>query len=205
LIGFPTRYLPDRGQQVEPTLMSSRDGTVFQRWTEPLIPVTAPQDRDGNRSNYMAWGLVRLPGADKELSVYATEAYYTGPDSRLRRFTYRIDGFVSLHAPAAGGEVLTKPLQFSGQNLTLNFRTAPGGSVRVEMTDLDGRPLDGLQLDRCRPLQGDAIEQPVTWDGGGDLGRWAGQAVRLRLVLADADVYALRFAASSNLPAGARP
>src|SRR5262249_46209782 len=87
LLGFPTRFLPAR-QQTEPTFMSSRDGQAFLRWPEAIIPRTAPQDRDGNRSNYLAWGLVQLPGQEKDLSVYATEAYYTGPAGRLRRFRY---------------------------------------------------------------------------------------------------------------------
>ena len=59
--------------------MTSRDGVLFRRWSEELIPITAPKDRDGNRSNYMTWGLLQLPGNDRELSVYATEAYYAGP------------------------------------------------------------------------------------------------------------------------------
>lgn len=50
--------------------------------------------RFGNRSNYVAWGGLSLPGQDRELSVYGTEAYYVGPASRLRRFVYRTDGFV---------------------------------------------------------------------------------------------------------------
>ncbi|GIT30812.1 MAG: hypothetical protein Ct9H300mP1_28580 [Planctomycetaceae bacterium] len=29
----------------------------------------APKDRKGNRSNYMAWGLVPTPGNDREYSV----------------------------------------------------------------------------------------------------------------------------------------
>lgn len=100
LIGFPTRYLPEQGQRVEPTLMASRNGITFRRWLDPVIPETAPQDRGGNRSNYMAWGLVELPGRPNHYSVYATEAYYTGPDSRLRRFEYRKDGFVSVRGGA---------------------------------------------------------------------------------------------------------
>ena len=100
-IGHPTRYLPD-SQQVAPTLMVSRDGLNFRRWETPLIPITAPKDRDGNRSNYMTWGMLSLPGAEDEISMYATEAYYTGPDSRVRRFTHRVDGFVSLSAGSEG-------------------------------------------------------------------------------------------------------
>ena len=94
LLGFPTRFQP-KNEQVEPVLMTSRDGRHFRRWPEPLIPITAPEDRDGNRSNYMTWGLLELPGREGELSVYGTEAYYAGPGSRVRRFTFRTDGFVS--------------------------------------------------------------------------------------------------------------
>jgi len=193
LIGFPTRFHPERHDQVEPTFMSSRDGRTFHRWLEALIPVTAPENRDGNRSNYMAWGLVQLPGNDKEYSVYATEAYYTGPDSRLRRFTYRVDGFVSVHASAAGGQLLTKLLCFAGSQLTLNAATADAGRIRVEIQDAAGRPLAGFALADCRPFHGDALEHTVTWTGGADLGSMAGQPVQLRFELQDADLYSLQF------------
>ncbi len=192
LIGFPTRFLP-KTQQVEPTLMASRDGRTFRRWTEALIPVTAPEDRDGNRSNYMAWGLVQLPGNDREYSVYASEAYYTGPDSRLRRFTYRVDGFVSVRAPAEGGELLTKPLTFDGDKLAINFTTGDEGSVRVEIQGSDGQAIEGFALADGTELRGDAIDQPVTWKAGADVGKLAGKPVRLRFELKDADLYSFRF------------
>ena len=192
LIGFPTRFLP-KTQQVEPTLMSSRDGRTFHRWTEALIPLTAPENRDGNRSNYMAWGLVTLPGKEREYSVYATEAYYTGPDSRLRRFTYRVDGFVSVQAAARGGELTTKALTFAGAKLTVNFATREGGSVRIEIQDADGKAIEGLALADCRELRGDAIEEPAAWTAGGNLGALAGKPVRLRFALRDADLFSFRF------------
>ena len=125
--------------------MTSRDGVNFKRWPEPLIPITAPKDRDGNRSNYMTSGLLQLPGKPNELSVYATEAYYAGPGSRVRRFTFRTDGFVSLHAGADAGEMLTRPLRFAGKELTLNFATAKNGSLRMEIQDSDGKAIPGLR------------------------------------------------------------
>ena len=191
-LGFPTRFQPSH-EQVEPILMTSRDGLNFKRWAEPLIPITAPQDRDGNRSNYMTRGLLQLPGQDRELSVYATEAYYAGPGSRVRRFTFRTDGFVSLHAGANDAEVLTRALRFEGKELAINYATTDKGSLRVEIQDAAGRPIPGFALADCRALTGDSIEQAVTWEKGGDVSSLAGQVVRLRFVLHDADLYAMQF------------
>jgi hypothetical protein len=191
LIGFPARFLA-KTQQVEPQLMTSRDGLVFQRWQDPVIPMTAPKDRDTNRGNYMAWGMVQLPGNDNELSMYATEAYYGDVPGRLRRFTYRLDGFVSASASEKGGEVVTKPLQFKGEKLVVNFSTTEKGSVAVEVQDAAGRPLEGLSLKDSPPLTGDSAAQSVTWKGA-QLARLAGTPVRLRFVLRNADVFSFQF------------
>ena len=190
-LGFPTRFQPTH-QQVEPILMTSRDGLNFRRWPEPLIPITAPQDRDGNRSNYMTSGLLQLPGQDRELSVYATEAYYTGPGSRVRRFTFRTDGFASLHAGSDAGEMLTHPLRFHGNSLAVNFSTGAGGYVKIELQDAAGKPLPGYALSDCHPLLGDDIEQTVSWTGG-SVADLSSITVRLRFVMQEADLYSLKF------------
>jgi hypothetical protein len=191
-LGFPTRFQP-KNQQVEPVLMTSRDGVNFRRWPEPLIPIDAPQDRNGNRSNYMTSGLLQLPAEPGLLSVYATEAYYAGPGSRVRRFVFRTDGFVSLQAKTKPGEVLTKLIRFSGQSLQLNFQTAATGSLRVEVQSADGSPLPGLSLADCEELRGDDIAKVVTWKSGRTVGVAAGQPVRLRFQLQDADLFAMKF------------
>lgn len=188
-IGFPTRYQP-KTQQVEPVFMSSRDGLLFRRWSEELIPITAPKDRAGNRSNYMTWGLLDLPGNQREVSVYATEAYYTGPGSRVRRFTFRTDGFVSVHVRGEG-TLTTKPLTFAGQKLSLNL--ASKGPTRVELQDAGGKPLPGFALADCLPITDDSIDRVVRWKSGDNLGKLAGQTVRLRFVINDADLYSFRF------------
>lgn len=191
LIGFPTRFLPPTSQ-TEPTLMVSRDGLKFHRYTEAVIRPTDPEERDGNRSNYMAWGLVQLPN-DKEWSVYAKEAYYKGPGSRLRRFTYRQDGLVALTAGTDGGEAVTKPLEFAGSKLVLNYQTASGGSVRVELQDAAGKQVTGFTADNCTPLTGDALQGAVSWKGSDKLTSFAEKPVRVKLVLKDAEVFAMRF------------
>ena len=191
LLGFPTRYQP-ANSQVEPVLMTSRDGETFDRWDEALIPITAPEDRDGNRSNYMAWGLVQLPYSDRELSVYATEAYYEGPDSRIRRFTYRTDGFVSIQSPGPG-EALTKPLLFEGNRLRINYAAFDGGSVEVEIQNAEGVSIPGFTFADFEPLTGDEIARTLWWGENGDVGMLEGFPVRLHFRLNNADLYSLQF------------
>ncbi len=192
LLGFPTRYQPKRNSQVEPTLMASRDGLTFKRWLDPVIPITAPADRDGNRSNYMAWGMVQLPG-DDQLSVYGTEAYYTGSESRLRRFTYRPDGFVALTAEDGAGGLVTPTIKFAGKSLALNYQTEPQGWVRVQLEDAQGQAIEGFESTSCEPLAGDAIDGLVSWKSAAKLASLAGKPVRLRIELKNAKVYAFQF------------
>lgn len=191
LVGFPTRFQP-KTQQVEPILMTSRDGKKFRRWPDALIPITAPAEREGNRSNYMTWGLLELPGQAGELSVFATERYYAGPGSRVRRFTFRADGFVSVQAPAQG-LLVTRPLTFAGGTLSVNYACRAGGSLRAEVVRADGSSFPGLNAADCEPLSGDAIDQRVKWRG--DLRPLAGQTVRLRFLLDKADLFSLKFSA----------
>ncbi len=49
---------------------------------------------------------------------------------------------------------------------------------------------DCMISDKC---YGDEIDGEIRWEAGADLGNLAGQPVRLRFVLKDADVYAFQF------------
>lgn len=222
-LGFPTRYLdrgwsdsmkalPDAENRqsraranrrygtalTEGLLMSSRDGVTFHRWPEAFLR-PGPQ-RKGSWAygdSYIAWQAVEtratLPSAPSELSIYASEGYWTGAPCQLRRYTLRLDGFASVWAPMGGGELVTRPLVFDGNRLVLNFSTSAAGSIRVEVQDASGQPLDGFALADCPEVFGDAIERVVSWKGGSDLKSLAGRPIRLRFLLKDADLYSLRF------------
>jgi len=224
LIGFPSRYvdrgwtpatraLPSldlREQRAgtserygtavtDALFMTSRDGRTFHRWDEAFIrPGLRTQHNWAYGDNYVAWHVVETDSTDddspRELSLYATESYFTGDSSRLRRYAMRIDGFASIFAPLGGGEVTTKPLTFSGDRLTLNCSTSAGGSIRVAIEDPAGNPISGYALDDCDEIFGDALEYTVQWRGNTSTTPLAGQSVRLRFALKDADVFALRFA-----------
>lgn len=191
-IGFPTQV--KRRYESLPLFMSSRDGVNFNRWDEPVIPSSAPQDRQGNRSNFMAWGLLYLPGKPDEMSVYAQENNRAETPSRLRRFAYRLDGFVSITANESGGEILTKALLFAGKHLIINCKAQPGGSLQVEIQDENGSVLEGFSAEDCEPLTGDNVKAVVRWKGNSDLsGAPSQEAIRLRFILKNAELFSIQF------------
>ncbi len=191
-IGFPTQFIL-KGELTQPLFMSSRDGVAFDLWTDPVIPTTAPKDRDAERSNYMAWGVLHLPGKPDEISVYAKEAYRKYGPVRLRRFTYRLDGFVSISAGADGGEMVTKPLIFTGKELVVNYKVRSGGSLRMEIQDKNGKVLKDFRLEDSEPLTGDSTKAVAKWKGNSDLtGVLSDESVRIRFVLKDADIYSIK-------------
>ena len=79
-----------------------------------------------------------------------------------------------------------------GQGLEINYRTGAPGFVRVEIQDAAGKPIPGFTLDDCPEIIGDEIARMVAWKAGPDVSRLAGQPVRLRFVMKDADLYSIR-------------
>jgi hypothetical protein len=219
-LGFPTRYAdrgwtpaldalpelehrtqraklaPRYGSAITDGLfMSSRNGVAFKRWDEAFLR-PGPQELGHwiYGDQYQNWGIVEtksdLPGAPNELSMYAIEGCWRGTANQLRRYTVRMDGFVSLQAPLSGGEFISKPIIFSGNKLVINYSTSAAGSVQVEIQDANSKPLDGFHLDDCPEIFGDSIDRTVSWKTGNDLSKLAGRPVRLHMMLKDADLYA---------------
>ncbi|HQX51617.1 MAG TPA: hypothetical protein PLY87_14405 [Planctomycetaceae bacterium] len=135
----------------------------------------------------------RIDGLTNELSIYANEGHWTGNEGQLRRYTLRTDGFASVYAPVAGGEMQTKPLTFEGNELAVNFASSAGGFIQIIIHDIDDKPIDGFGIDNSVPLFGDTIQRTVRWKNGSDVSKLAGQPVRLRIVLYDAHLYSLTF------------
>jgi hypothetical protein len=132
-----------------------------------------------------------------ELWLYYTEANGAHPIapfdkavSQIRAATWRKDGFVSLEA--AGPAVLTtRPLTFDGRRLLLNIKCAKG--VRAALLDGDGRPLPGMDLKDCNPVEGNQVRGAVAWGGRSDLSALKGKAVRLRIETTGGSLYSFRF------------
>ena len=196
---FPWRFVPQRqldpewdDQGVSETVfMTSRDGVHFERrFMEALIRPGPDSSNWTDRNMMMAKGM--LETAPGELSVYYGE-HFRRPTCRTRRASYRLDGFASVHGGYGGGELITKPLVFEGDELVINYSTSAVGSVRAEIQDSEGRPIEGYELSRSSEIFGDAIEQAFSWGETTDVGAFAGTPIRLRFALRDADLYAICF------------
>lgn len=182
----------------EGLLMASRDGVTFKRWNEGFLRPGLERPGTWNYGHqFVAWHPIEtrgtLEGAPNELSLFAVESYWTGTSDLLRRYTLRLDGFVSASAPMGGGELITQPLIFKGKSLSLNFATSAAGRVLVELQDGAGQPLKGFRLEECEELFGDTHDREVVWKSQPDLSKLAGQVVRVRFELRDADLYSYQF------------
>jgi len=108
-------------------LMTSRGGSNYDRsFMEAFIKPGIGLQNWVSRSNYPVLNIVQT--GSTEMSVYVNQNY-AQPTSHLRRYSLRIDGFISITAPYKGGELLTKPFIFDGKNLFLNFATSASGGV----------------------------------------------------------------------------
>lgn len=197
----------------EGLFMASRDGENFRVWQEAFIrPGLRTNDSWFYGDNYQNWGLVETesslaPDAPNELSMYVTEAtLQNDKPARLRRYTLRLDGFVSMAAPMDGGKVTTKPILFAGKQLTVNYSSSARGGIRVGLLDTNGKAIPGYSLDECPWIYGDSIERVVEWKRGKgvdevttDVSPLAGKPVHIVFELKDADLYSFQFSnASAN-------
>lgn len=200
-VGLPMRFVPERktigiDQRAidglsDAVFISSRDGINFdRRFMEAFIRPGLDPANWGNAhgNNTPVWGIVQT--SNTEMSIYWAEHY--GHTPRIARGALRLDGFVSLHAGAKGGEVVTKPVALTGRKLVLNYSTSAIGSIKIELQNKAGQPLPGFALADADEIYGDEINRPATWHDATTLPVTA-DPVRLHILLKDADLYSFRF------------
>lgn len=208
-IGTAARFMPGRrvlsdaqakainvdpgyfGDISDGVLLTSRGGWTYQRtFMEGFIRPGIGYENWVSRTNYPALNVVQT-GNDR-MSCYV-DNNYGQPTNCLRRYSMRLDGFASVRAGYDGGTLLTKPLVFSGKELSLNFATSAAGGIKVQIESPDGAPVEGFTFADCQEIIGNEIDRAVVWKEKSDVSSLAGKPIRLRFQLKDADLYALRF------------
>ena len=179
------------GDCSETVLMTTRGGTHYDRTFMEALVRPGPGRRNWvTRSNFALRGVV--PTGEREMSIYVSR-HNTQDSGHIRRYTLRTDGFASIYGRYAGGEMVTRPLVFSGRKLMINYSTSAAGSLRVELQGEDGKALSGFGLEQCDEIVGDEISRVVRWQSKSDVGPFAGRPVRLRFSMMDADLFSIQF------------
>ncbi|MBL8849273.1 MAG: hypothetical protein JNG89_06295 [Planctomycetaceae bacterium] len=187
-IGVHPSYFHDTSDAV---LLTSRGGDRYDRtFLGSLIRPGIGLKNWVSRTNYPALNIVQT--GPTEMSLYVQQDYGQ-PTAHLQRYAMRLDGIASVRAPFEGGELVTRPITFDGNRLSLNFATSAAGGIRVEIQDVEGQPIPGFALDDCVEVIGNEIERDVQWNTGPDVSSLAGKPVKLRFVMNDCDLFALRF------------
>jgi hypothetical protein len=205
-LAFPWRYVGDTNIRPGSFLMVSRDGTRWTRYEDPYYfpggwtlegreVLEALTEHGLIRRGDQIWQYGTVRFTEHGGALYGGVEYDGGIHDRLLRLTQRLDGFVAVvpvDGSAGGGTLVTRPLIFEGDRLELNV-DATGGSVRVELQDVDGIPIPGYTLEESVPLIGDGTAQSVAWQPGKGLAGLSSRSVRLKIVIEDARLFALQF------------
>ena len=198
-------FTPDEMDDVDPPkndglmdiqLAVSRDGVTWSRPDRrPYVGIDA--EGPGQRMLYAVQGLVMR--GDRVLHYHTaydqSHAHKrdNNPGGQIRWTEQRLDGFVAAEFAYTGGELVTRPLTFTGDRLELNVDASASGEGRVELQDAQGRPLGGHSLADSDRVLGNHLRHTVTWHGSSDLGVPPGTPVRVRFVMRGARLYALQF------------
>ena len=184
-------------------LMVSRDaGNTWQRVAGKQVWLPHHEEEDGyDRTLYAGappvrvgeqmWFYYRADDGDHITFNKDNTPYYKDRTrvTRTARAVLRWDGYLSFSAADGDGSMITKPLVYGGNKLSVNAAAAKG-SVRVEVQDVSGKPLAGYGLADCKPLDGDGVSQPVRWrDHAAAPPATGDRPLRFRFQLQAADLY----------------
>ena len=192
---------------LEVHLAVSRDGVHFDRFRKPYLRPGLIRDRRGIEGDldcghvFMGIGMVRrgdelyqyyVGGRRTHVSKSVAESKGIRGEG-VFRVVQRLDGFVSADAGPERGEIVTRPVIFAGDRLTLNADCGGLGEIWVELQDSAGAAIKGYSLRDAISIDRNGTAQEVWWKSGPDVGRLAGKPIRLRLKMRSAKLYAFQF------------
>ena len=184
---------------IQPQIAASRDLRHWSRLSrEPVLPL----GKAGAWDDGTVYSSSNMQVSEKEICLYfgAMNRTHGGSTAtkkqiaRIAKATWRRDGFVSLsNAGDDAGDIITKPIVFTGNKLFVNAQLAAAGSLKVEILDDSGNPVPGFTIAEATAISGDHLAVMVNWKNGTGPGKLAGKKIKLRFHLKAGDLYAYWF------------
>ena len=197
--GPPPGFDPDNTRQAESPhdgpidvqLVHSRDGRAWHR-TDDRSPVIANGPHRYDAGSILGVSNTPLIVGDEIWCYYTAittthAGHIPAKEITIARASWRIDGWVSLHAGADSGFVETVALRPGGSTLRLNAAASSSGEVLAEVLDEHGRALAGYAASDCVPLTGDDPRAVLRWRSHDTLPR--DRQLKIRFHLQHAHLY----------------
>ena len=186
--------------RVDCQLAYSYNGTHWNRtFRKPFIP--------NREQGEYGWGGVypssMIIAPDDSIRIYGSGSIYEHHQngrairegiapSKLLSYRLRKDGFIGLRTIKERGELITKNLSIKGNTLSLNVK-APRGVVRVQVADMEGKPLPGYSYKECEPFTGDDVSWKPRWKAHLDLSGLEDRGrTRIGVRIERGELYAIR-------------
>ena len=168
----------------------SRDGIKWKRYNQAIYAPGPEYEGNWLYGDGYPWsGFAYVNDGRKEkddtLCFWFPKNHDNPGEQVYRRYTMRIDGFVSLNANFDGAQMRSKKVIFFGKNMEINFSTSAFGRIRVTICDNDGNLIES------EDLFGDRVDRPVRFKG--DLSRFSGKEVQITFIMKDCDIYSFQF------------
>jgi hypothetical protein len=200
--GFLSVYHEEKGpdrDKVDIQLTYSRDGWNWQRLGE-----RQPFISNGTEPGNVDWGQIYVM---QKPIVVGDEIwiYYVGfkglhwathnnelQGSSVNLCKLRLDGFISLE-PGGAGTVITKLFTMSGDRLIVNANASYNASVKVEILNKNGEPMDGFSKADCDVISGDSVKHTVKWNGNANIGSLKDKPIKIKFYLNQSKIYSFTF------------
>lgn len=192
----------------------SRDGFYFTRPVRGAGNALIPASRtDGTWDyGYLSTTTGGVIVYDDEIRIYysAISNQYqdengqtvTGPyvGGSIGYATLRRDGFASMNG---SGTLTTKPLTVTKdvRYLFVNADVA-NGSLKAEITDLDGNVLEGYSANDCIAMTGDSCCSMMTWKNAENLSFLQNKGFKIRFVMENGELYSFWLSADPEGASG---
>ncbi len=190
-IGFLGHYRVQE-QSMDIELAYSHDGS---RWSRPMRGAWLERGPAGESDSAMVYMPNQLIDAgDHWLALYSGSPALHNQPQQGKRGIHGLkiakQRFAALASTASvTASLLTKPFYLSGPSLDLNASVS--GSLRAELCNAFGQPMEGLSLADSIPVSGDSVHHDLRWKNKSTADHQS-QPVSPRLEWRRADLYAIQ-------------